>query len=107
MMKQKGNKLKVNEGKEMVCVTFVKQFVRSDCIASHGRGTGFEQPLGDHLDIHPGFVQSVVALHRAVTCMWACLNVCYVTAKFVSVNEKLHSAPHVEHSPSPLEGPVS
>jgi len=97
----------VNEGKEMVCVTFVKQSVRCDCVASNGRGTRFEQLLGGHLDIHPDFVQIVVALHRAVACMWACLKICCLTAKIVNVNRKLHFADHVEHSPSPLERPVS
>lgn len=97
----------MNEEKEMVCVTFVKQLVQCDCIASNGRGTGFEQLLEDHLDIYPDFVQTAVALHRAVACMWACLKICCLTAKFVNVNAKLHFAPHVEHSPSPLERSVS
>ena len=66
----------MNEGEEMVCVTFVKQFVQCDSIASNGRGTGFEQLLEDHLDTHPDFVQTVVAFHRAVDCVWACLKIC-------------------------------
>ena len=80
--------------------------MQCDCIASNGRDTAFKQLLGDHLDIHPDFVQTVVALHRAVVCMWVCLKIYCLTATFVTVNAKLHLA-HVEHSPSPLETPVS
>jgi hypothetical protein len=107
MMKRKGEKLKLNEVKEMVCITFVKQFVQCVCIASNGRGTGFEQLLGNHLDIHPDFVQTVVALHPAVACMWALLKTCCLTADFVNVTTEHQFAPHVERSPSPLERAVS
>ena len=69
-----------------------KQFLQCECIALNGRGTEFEQLLGDHLDIYPDFVQTVVALYRAVACMWACLKICCPTAKFLNVNAKLYFA---------------
>ena len=62
MTKQKEYKLKMNEGKRKVYVTFIKQFVRCDCTAVHWRGAGFQQLLGDHLHFHCDFIQTVIAL---------------------------------------------
>ena len=60
---QKGNKLKVNEGKEMVSVTFVKHFVPRNCIFSSGRVRGLNSysetiliPCGI---MHPGCCRPV------------------------------------------------
>jgi hypothetical protein len=62
--RQKDDKRKMNEGRRKVGLqfTFIKQFVRCDCAASHWRGAEFEQLLGDHIDLHRDFIQTDIPL---------------------------------------------